>query len=125
VRTTDIAYAIGQMIDGKMHQTTIRFSPDLWDAMEEECNRLGVSVAQYLREAAVARLAHSAGLAGRPVYDTVFGDSPLAERSSDPIAGTLDDATALAAQGRLARARAREVRSHSEELRTRRAGAAR
>src|SRR5262249_39790670 len=31
----------------KMHQTTVRFGEDLWEALENECARLGVSVAQY------------------------------------------------------------------------------
>ena len=51
-----------------MHQTTVRFGPELWKALEAECGRLGVSAAQYLREAALARLAYTAALRGVGVY---------------------------------------------------------
>ncbi|MFL5896005.1 MAG: hypothetical protein ACJ76Z_12945, partial [Thermoleophilaceae bacterium] len=54
--------------DGKMHQTTVRFTPDLWEAVETECLRLGVSAAQYLREAALARLLYAAGRRGESEY---------------------------------------------------------
>ncbi|MGX6450088.1 ribbon-helix-helix domain-containing protein, partial [Patulibacter sp. S7RM1-6] len=42
-----------------MHQTTIRFGNDLWEALAAAAQREGVSVAQYVREAAVARLAQA------------------------------------------------------------------
>jgi hypothetical protein len=138
---TDIAYAIGQMLDGKMHQTTVRFGPDLWQAMERECARLGVSAAQYLREAALARLAYTGGRAGFPAYElaltTAGAGGDVAESlvesvyrepggSSGPTtvwaaAGaveTMTDSSAVIAQSRQARAQAREVRRHSAELRT-------
>jgi hypothetical protein len=137
---TDIAYAIGQMLDGKMHQTTVRFGPDLWQALERECARLGVSAAQYLREAALARLAYTGGRAGFPAYELALtraesgGDVaealasayPEARDSSDPTAvwaaagaaATMADSSAVIAQSRQARAHAREVRRHSAELRT-------
>jgi hypothetical protein len=128
------------MLDGKMHQTTVRFGPDLWQAMERECARLGVSAAQYLREAALARLAYTGGRAGFPAYElaltraeaggTAAGSlqSPYPEPggSSGPTtvwaaAGaveTMTESSAVIAQSRQARAQAREVRRHSAELRT-------
>jgi hypothetical protein len=51
-----------------MHQTTLRFGPDLWGALGGECARLGVSVAQYVREAALARLAYTAAVRGDREY---------------------------------------------------------
>jgi hypothetical protein len=48
----------------RMHQTTLRFGPDLWDALSEEAREAGVSVAQFVREAALARLAYTAGRRG-------------------------------------------------------------
>jgi hypothetical protein len=45
----------------KMHQTTVRFGGDLWGALEVEAKRLGVSVAQYVRDAALRRLSYEAG----------------------------------------------------------------
>jgi hypothetical protein len=45
----------------RMHQTTVRFGPELWRMLEAETERMGVSVAHYVREAALARLAYAAG----------------------------------------------------------------
>jgi hypothetical protein len=47
-----------------MHQTTVRFGADLWDALESESGELGLSVAQYVREATLARLVYAAGKRG-------------------------------------------------------------
>jgi hypothetical protein len=52
-----------------MHQTTVRFGSDLWDALDREATRLGVSVAQYVREAALARLVYAAGQRGDDQFD--------------------------------------------------------
>ncbi|MBA3264184.1 MAG: hypothetical protein H0T69_17295 [Thermoleophilaceae bacterium] len=41
------------MATRKVHQTTVRFEADLWEALESECAELGLSVAQYVREAAL------------------------------------------------------------------------
>ncbi len=46
-----------------MHQTTVRFGADLWHELVREAERGGVSVAQYVREAAVARLARGGAFA--------------------------------------------------------------
>jgi len=40
-----------------MHQTTLRFGPDLWAAVTREAERQGVSVSHYVRDATVSRLA--------------------------------------------------------------------
>jgi hypothetical protein len=47
-----------------MHQTTVRFSAELWTDLAAEAETLGVSVAQFIREAALARLAYNAGRRG-------------------------------------------------------------
>jgi hypothetical protein len=52
----------------KMQPTLIRFGPDLFDELRSEAARSGVSVAQFVREAVVARMAYSAGLRGDPGY---------------------------------------------------------
>lgn len=136
---TDIAYAIGAMRDGKMHQTTVRFGPDLWEALEVECARLGVSAAQYMRESVLARLVYTAGRTGAgDAYETALvaaGAAPLPARAAvvagveaAPAATALEtahaatvstalDVSAVGAQGELARARAREIRRQSQELR--------
>jgi hypothetical protein len=118
-----------------MHQTTLRLSPDLWQTLEQECARLGVSAAQYLREAAIARLAYSAGLEGDPDYDAALAhagvpapkerhDAAADQGPNRPIAETLSDnlesLSALAAQSRLARNRAVELREHAAAVRAQR-----
>lgn len=51
-----------------MHQTTVRFGPDLWDEIEHEAARAGVSVAQYVRDAALMRVSYTRGREGDPHY---------------------------------------------------------
>jgi hypothetical protein len=109
-----------------MHQTTVRFGLDLWEQLELECARLGVSAAQFLREAAVARLAYTAGRRGETDYESALAGAGVVsppEAFSEPR-GDWDEsseqvlaATAVSAQGELARRRAREVRERSIELR--------
>jgi hypothetical protein len=57
----------------KMHQTTVRFGPDLWEALENECRHLGVSVAQYIREASLTRLVYAAGRRGDHEFEHSLG----------------------------------------------------
>ena len=47
-----------------MRATTIRFTPELWALLQREAEREGVSVAQYVRDAALVRVAYSAGERG-------------------------------------------------------------
>jgi hypothetical protein len=44
-----------------MRATTIRFPNDLWNQLEREARKQGISVAQYVRDAALYRVAYSAG----------------------------------------------------------------
>jgi hypothetical protein len=44
-----------------MRVTTVRFGEDLWKLLHSESQRAGVSVSQYIREAALARAAFAAG----------------------------------------------------------------
>jgi hypothetical protein len=107
-----------------MHQTTVRFGPDLWEALERECAELGVSVAQYVRESALARLMYSAGRRGDPELELaliVAGEAeppkpPLGRTKavSDPIEAAhagIAESTAVWAQGEQARQRARRLRA--------------
>jgi hypothetical protein len=45
-----------------MHQTTVRFGRDVWDELTRAADRAEVSVAQYVRDAVVVRLASAGGL---------------------------------------------------------------
>jgi hypothetical protein len=62
-----------------MHQTTVRFGPDLWVALETDCARLGISAAQYVREASVARLAFSAGRTAGSEYEAALAVASAGE----------------------------------------------
>ena len=103
----------------RMHQTTVRFSSDLWDELETECSSLGVSIAQYLREAAVARLAFTAARRGDPIYAAALDESirgrALSARAQARAGAETTEA--VYAQSRLARERARELRAQSEQRR--------
>jgi hypothetical protein len=46
-----------------MRATTIRFPNDLWEQLEREARRQGISTAQYVRDAALYRVAFTAGAA--------------------------------------------------------------
>jgi hypothetical protein len=47
-----------------MKVTTVRFSERMWETLEEEARKEGVSVAQFVREAAVMRLGYLLGSRG-------------------------------------------------------------
>src|SRR4051794_30880130 len=125
-----------------MHQTTVRFGPDLWEALEVECGRLGVSAAQYLREAAVARLSYTAGRLGEEEFERALvraGAAPalmpaVAEHVPEAVAQVAtapllvaaartqaseqtEAARAVAAQSELVRRRSERIRADSLELR--------
>jgi Ribbon-helix-helix protein, copG family len=106
----------------KMHQTTVRFGADLWDALDRECAELGVSVAQFVREAALARLMYMAGRRGDLDFERALESSrPHASGSSSGVlersAAEVSASSALWAQGKQARRRAQELRGESERRR--------
>ena len=122
------------MATRKMHQTTVRFGPDLWEALEQECALLGVSVAQYIRESALTRLVYAAGRRGDDEFELALelatgsdaetapeppgrGDPPpKPSQAQEAHARALDEqsqAAALVAQGELARARSRRPVSYT------------
>jgi hypothetical protein len=83
----------------KMHQTTIRFSADLWAALERESAALGVSVAQFVRESALARLMYEAGRrGGAPVVAAVGRVEADAARGASRSA--FEDSAASWVEGR-------------------------
>ena len=47
-----------------MRATTVRFSEDLWQLLDDEATRQGISAAQFVRDAAIVRLAFLAGRRG-------------------------------------------------------------
>lgn len=84
-----------------MRATTVRFGEDLWAMLDEESARAGVSAAQFVREAAILRLAALAGRRGDPDVETTIADiAARATRRSNgesPLSRTLTDPGRLAA----------------------------
>jgi hypothetical protein len=70
-----------------MRATTIRFPNDLWELLEREARKQGISTAQYVRDAALYRVAFSAGAAsGTDGNDVSDGRAwlPPAEEAAQP-----------------------------------------
>jgi hypothetical protein len=101
-----------------MHQTTVRFGRDLWYALEREAAAAGVSVAQFVRESAVARLAQNAAQRALAPHDP-FG--PVAEARSraarEDAAEIVLDSAAVWSQSQQARLRSRELRDQADTAR--------
>jgi hypothetical protein len=124
----------------RMHQTTVRFGSDLWEALERECELLGVSVAQYVREAALTRLVYAAGRRGDDEFELAAelatGSEPKVEEPhadlealATPTSAAKDtrdrakleaaESAAIWAQGRQARRRSQELREEIHAFRRR------
>lgn len=106
-----------------MKLTTLRIGEDLWALLETEAQHAGVSVSQYIREAALARAAASAGARGEaPFALIVAGAREIAASSATSVDKRHDIERAL---GALARALAQDKRESAEALRSesRQAGA--
>src|SRR3954464_12091085 len=62
-----------------MHQTTLRFGSELWEQLDAAAQRSGISIAQYVREAAVGRLARAAAMQS----DAPTPSAPAAEPETE------------------------------------------
>jgi hypothetical protein len=100
-----------------MHQTTIRFAPDLWGALVLAAEEADVSVAQYVRDAALIRLVSESrqpAPGALPIEDhTALSVFAAHERSAVEQEGS----AALWAQSQLARARSEELRRNARDTR--------
>jgi len=67
-----------------MKVTTVRFGEDLWRLLDGEAERLGISVSQYIREAALARAA--AGVAARGADPVALLGQMSSATNSEPAA---------------------------------------
>jgi GAF domain-containing protein len=83
-----------------MKATTVRFGEDLWAMLERESARLGVSAAQFVREATIMRVAMLAGARGDPDAELSIAD--IAARANRRHRSVPELAEALAEPGRLA-----------------------
>jgi hypothetical protein len=100
-----------------MHQTTVRFGPDLWHEIEVEAERAGVSVAQYVRDSAMMRVAYTRGREGDPHYEAALVRLPSGRETAEWIARAREDAAALRAETRQARRQARALREEAQRRR--------
>jgi GAF domain-containing protein len=82
-----------------MKATTVRFGEDLWAMLDRESRHLGVSAAQFVREATIIRLAMLAGRRGDPESELTIADIARRAQGRARIDGL---AKALAEPGRLA-----------------------
>jgi hypothetical protein len=86
----------------RMRATLVRFGPELFQELQIEARRNGVSVAQYVREAVVARIAYTAGRRGEPGYLPDLDDRRAAlntaARARDEAARVRDETRAVRAQ---------------------------
>jgi GAF domain-containing protein len=78
-----------------MRATTVRFSEDLWQLLDEEAVAQGISAAQFVRDAAIVRLAFLAGRRGDA--DSEQSIAAIAKRavrqaeSDDPVNAAVQD----------------------------------
>lgn len=105
-----------------MHQTTVRFSADLWAALEAEARRLGVSVAHYVREAALARLMYTSGRRGDRSAAAAYEPDLQAGGLEAAIAPEAVDPATESDELARPRARAKERRAEAEARRNEFAG---
>jgi len=111
-----IGYGMSMATGARMHQTTVRFSADLWAQLEHEAQRLGISAAHYVRDSTLARLAYTAGQRG----DHPYGGQEEANSSRRATpADNLEESAAVWEQARLARARAKTVRTDARAAQAR------
>jgi hypothetical protein len=117
-----------------MKVTTVRFGADLWRLLEAEAAYAGISVSQYIREAALARAAAVAARGHGPFellaggLREVMRDEPdaasrveaertLARLARLTAADTMSDSRALRAQSKRAQARSKKAHRASETVR--------
>src|SRR5438034_5337169 len=98
-----------------MKVTTLRLGSDLYDLLEREAELAGVSVSQYIREAALARAAAATGARGEsPFEKLVLGVRETAASTAMPTDRRRQIDLALAA---LTRAFALDERESARALR--------
>lgn len=106
-----------------MKVTTVRFGTDLWRLLEEEADRVGVSVSQYIREAALARAAAAAAARGADpleVLGLVSSATPSPPGDPRPVETTASRATRhadeLRSEAEALVAESRQAIRHSQKL---------
>jgi hypothetical protein len=93
-----------------MKVTTVRFGTDLWRMLDVEARRAGVSVSQFVREAALARAAAAIAARGTEPFELLAvanegGAQPRrarAQQARERAGRALAESEAVRAQSRLA-----------------------
>jgi hypothetical protein len=104
-----------------MQATLIRFSPDILEAIRAEARASGVSVAQFVREATLARVAYMAGRRGNARYDDALERVTRDGRGPAKKTRLQSDNAALLAEAKVATRHARQLKAESAAARERRA----
>jgi hypothetical protein len=94
-----------------MKATLVRFGPDLYEELREEAARSGISIAQYVREAVLARMAYSAGRRGDESYARATREAAAHIRAES--GRVREEAHALQAENAQARGHAEKIRRES------------
>jgi hypothetical protein len=107
-----------------MRVSAIRFGADLWRLLEEEASRVGVSVSQYVREAALARASAAAAARGENALEVLAGtahvrgkdgNSATAPRDATSTGPVLSSARSIRSQAQATRSDAQAVRAQSQQ----------
>jgi len=98
-----------------MKATLVRFGPELYEDLRAEAQLAGVSIAEYVREAVVARMAYTAGRRGDAGYGQAARTAAAAARAE--AVKVREESTAVRAEGRQALGQSRKVvaRAHSQD----------
>lgn len=109
----------------KMQATLIRFGPELFSELKREARSNGVSVAQYVREAVVARMAYTAGLRGDPAYrlSRVTDNGP--EQLRTAASRVRSDAKRVREESSAVRAESSQAKGQTRRIHERSAGSTR
>jgi hypothetical protein len=100
----------------RMQATLIRFSPDILEAVRAEARASGVSVAQFVREATLARVAYMAGRRGDAVYEAALQEA--AHNGAAPASrdGHGAEQQRLHSENAALRAQAKIAARHAQQL---------
>jgi hypothetical protein len=102
----------------KMQATLIRFGPELFLELKEEARAAGISVAQYVREAVVARMAYTAGLRRDARYMAAEDGGPTNQlRTAAGLARA--DAARVRSESSAVRAESAQAKEHARHVQQR------